>query len=127
MPEKEDLSSVLKAILDAYPYEVVYCDRTHTVRYMNKTALSRYGSVVHVGGSLFSCHNGSSRVKIERFLERADAGEGEMFEVLNKATFEREFFVPVRDAYGAVIGYFERHENHWDLDAPGKPVYVPGI
>ena len=33
--------AVLSAILDAYPYEIVFVDRTHTVRYMNKTAKKR--------------------------------------------------------------------------------------
>ena len=36
-----------------------------------------------------------------------------MFEVLNGKTGEREFFVPVRNASGTVIGYFERHEAFW--------------
>ena len=74
---------MLEAILDAYPYEIVYCDRSHIVRYMNRTAKARYGSLIQIGGSLFSCHNESSRTKIEAFLKRADAGENEMFEVFN--------------------------------------------
>lgn len=70
---------VLRAILDAYPYEVVFVDRTHTVRYMNRAAKRRYGERVAVGSSLFNCHNESTRPKIEAFLQRADQGEGEMF------------------------------------------------
>ena len=37
----------------------------------------------------------------------------------------RWFFVTVRDDEGKVIGYFERHEMHWDFSDPGKPVAVP--
>ena len=80
-----------------------------------------------LGGSLFNCHNERSRVKIEAFLARADAGEDEMFEVLNGATNEREFFVPVRDVQGKVIGYFERHENLWTPEHPDAPVTVHPI
>lgn len=40
---------VLKLILNAYPYKVVFCDRTHTVRFINKAAKERYGDVVQVG------------------------------------------------------------------------------
>lgn len=40
-----------------------------------------------------------------------------MFETLNQKTGEREFFVPVR-VKGQVIGYFERHEAHWDHEHP---------
>ena len=113
---------VLYGILDAYPYEIVFVDRTHIVRYMNRTAKQRYEGRVFIGNSLFNCHNEGSRVKIEKFLERADAGEEEMFELYNKKTGEREFFVPVRDASGSVIGYFERHETPWDAEHPEVPV-----
>lgn len=116
---------ILTAILDAYAYEVVFCDRTHTVRFLNRAARKKYGDIVRVGRSIFNCHNETSRAKIEEFLARADSGEeGEMFEVLNGTTGEREFFVPVRDASGHVIGYFERHENHWSNDTPDAPVEI---
>ena len=113
---------VLEGILDAYPYEVVFVDRTHTVRYMNKTAKRRYGEVVTVGNSLFNCHNERTKPKIEAFLQRADNGEEEMFETLNGQTGEREFFTPVRDRKGDVIGYFERHEKPWDESGASLPV-----
>ena len=87
---------ILAGILDAYAYEVVFVDRHHIVRYMNKVAKERYAGRVQVGQSLFCCHNENSRQKIEAFLQRADQGEDEMFETLNQKTGEREFFVPVR-------------------------------
>ena len=118
----EIAQATLEAILDAYPYEVVYVDRTHTVRYLNRTARERYGDRVRVGGSLFVCHNERARAKIEEFLRRADEGECEMFETLNGTTGEREFFVPVRGADGKVEGYFERHEVPWDAAKPDEPV-----
>ena len=49
MEFKELNMDVLKSILNAYPYEVVFCDRTHTVRFINKAAKERYGDVVQVG------------------------------------------------------------------------------
>ena len=114
----EMTNDVLLAILDAYAYEIVFVDRNHIVRYMNKTAKERYGNRVIIGNSLFNCHNENTKGKIEEFLKRADAGENEMFEVLNGKTGEREFFVPVRDKNGIVIGYFERHEVPWDKEHP---------
>ena len=105
---------ILYNILDAYAYEIVFVDRNHIVRYMNKTAKQRYGSRVH---------NENSKKRIKEFLERADAGEEEMFEVLNGKTGEREFFVPVKDASKKVIGYFERHEMFWSKDKPEAPIF----
>ena len=113
---------VLYGILDAYPYEIVFCSRDHVVRYMNRTARQRYEGRVFIGNSLFSCHNEGSKAKIEKFLERADQGENEMYELYNKKTGEREFFTPVRDASGSVTGYFERHEAPWDAEHPEIPV-----
>ena len=118
----EITSEVLKGILNAYVYEIVFVDRNHIVRWMNKTAERRYPGRVAIGNSLFSCHNEGSKKKIEEFLKRADEGEGEMFELLNGKTGEREFFVPVRNEAGEVIGYFERHETPWDEEHACEPV-----
>lgn len=114
---------ILYGILDAYVYEIVFVDRNHNVCYMNKVAKQRYGDRVQIGHSLFRCHNENSKDKIEEFLKRADAGENEMFEILNEKTSEREFFVPVRDSKSIVIGYFERHEVTWNQDMPDIPVF----
>lgn len=113
---------VLTSILDAYAYEIVFADRDHTVRYMNATAKRRYEGRVFIGSSLFNCHNENSKHKIEEFLARADQGENEMYELYNTKTGEREFFVPVRNREGEVIGYFERHEKPWDPSHPEVPV-----
>lgn len=118
----EITKEILLSILDAYAYEIVFVDRSHIVQYMNKTAKIRYGDRVKIGNSLFNCHNENSRVKIEEFLKRADNGEEEMFQVLNTKTGEREFFVPVRNECGDVIGYFERHEAPWSQDNPEELV-----
>lgn len=48
MEFKELNMDVLKSILNVYPYEVVFCDRTHTVQFINKAAKERYGDVVQV-------------------------------------------------------------------------------
>ena len=119
----EITKEILYGILDAYAYEIVFVDRDHIVRYMNKTAKQRYGDRVIIGNSLFNCHNENSKGKIIEFLKRADAGEEEMFELYNGKTGEREFFVPVRNAEGKVIGYFERHEMPWSKDHPEVPVF----
>ncbi len=108
-------AALLSAILDAYPYQVVYCDRNHIIRYMNRAAHQLYNGKIGLGDSIFNCHNADSCRKIEAFLARADAGEEEMPEAVSLQKGEREFFTPVRNREGKVIGYFERHEDYWDL------------
>ncbi len=115
--------SVLEAILDAYAYEIVFVDLNHIVRYMNKIAKERYKGRIEVGQTLFNCHNENSKKKIEEFLLRAKEGEDEMFQVVNPKTGEREFFVPVKDKNGSLMGYFERHEVHWDTCCANESVY----
>ena len=106
---------LLESILNALPYEIVFCDRNHTIQYLNKTAKQHYGERIHIGGSIFN-------KKIMNFLEKADAGSDEMFEAYNPSKQEREFFTPVRNSKGKVIGYFERHEVYWDTMHPEEPV-----
>ena len=113
---------VLESILDACPYEIVFCNREHVIKYLNATAKLHYQNRIHVGDSIFNCHNSESKKKIEQFLERADKGETEMFEAYNPIKKEREFFVPVRDNDGKVVGYYERHEVLWSEDNPQEPV-----
>ena len=48
-------AEILAAILDAYAYEVVFVDRDHIVRFLNKAAKKKYGSMVKVGNSIFNC------------------------------------------------------------------------
>lgn len=116
-------AEILAAILDGYPYEVVFADRNHVIRYMNQAAKRRYGDSIGPGHNLADCfHSPGPLVKINEFLRRADVGEqGEMFENLNNSTGEREFFVPVRVG-GEVIGYFERHEVPWETERVNEPV-----
>lgn len=42
----EITKELLENILDAYSYEIVFVDRQHIVRYMNKVAKERYGNPV---------------------------------------------------------------------------------
>ena len=65
----EITKEILESILDAYSYEIVFVDRQHIVRYMNKTAKERYGGRVKINQSLFNCHSENSKVKIEEFLK----------------------------------------------------------
>ena len=43
-----------KIDLERIRMEVIFCDRTHTVQFINKAAKERYGDVVQVGRSIFN-------------------------------------------------------------------------
>ena len=114
----EITKEVMESILNAYPYQIVFVDCQHVVRWMNTTAKKRYAGRVEIGDSIFNCHNEASKIKIEMFLQRAKDGEEEMYEAYNAKNGEREFFTPVKNENGEVLGYFERHEVYWEKDKP---------
>ena len=80
----EITKEILESILDAYSYEIVFVDRQHIVRYMNKTAKERYGGRVKINQSLFNCHSENSKVKIEEFLNEKG------FEISVKIPFDKK-------------------------------------
>jgi DUF438 domain-containing protein len=119
-----DLDTAL-AIIDAIPHRVVFADRDHIIRHLNKKAEDHHyvkrGRDCLLGKSLLDCHNPKSRRRIEEILARFLGGGGEEFEGINPDNM-RVFMTPVRDAQGALIGYYERHEpNGPAWPATGDP------
>ena len=45
-------NELLESILNALPYEIVFCDRNHTIQYLNKVAKQHYGERIHIGDSI---------------------------------------------------------------------------
>ena len=64
---------MLEAILDSYPYRVVFVDCDHVIRYLNRAAKYHYYQVRGyrdlIGRSLFDCHQELSRARIEAAVE----------------------------------------------------------
>ena len=69
-----DELEMYKAILDSFPYPIVFADADHIIRYLNKTARYKYyemrGYDELIGKSLFDCHNDLSREKITAGVEK---------------------------------------------------------
>jgi DUF438 domain-containing protein len=103
----------LQAILDAFPYPIVYVDRDHVIRFLNKNARYHYyqerGYHDLVGKSLFDCHPAHSKEKILEVVEKLKNHGQEMFLTVNVRN-QRLYVTPVRDEAGELIGYFERFE-----------------
>ena len=105
-------------ILDSMKNPVLFADRDHVVRYMNKAAAAHYeqGEVL-LGSSLFECHNANSgRIMREVFAEMEEGLDERLITDNEK---HRISMRAVRDASGALIGYYERYEP------PVKPADAP--
>jgi DUF438 domain-containing protein len=102
-------SALLAHILDSLPDPVVFCDTRHIIRYMNAPAVARYvGRPAAVGRSIFECHNDASNAEIARVLKLLADGVDEV--LITDDEKHRAYMRAVRDAGGALLGYYERYE-----------------
>ncbi len=100
---------LLNAFLDSLKDPFLFCDTNHIIRYMNKTARSRFKDGENLlGRSLLDCHNEHSRKIIIENLEAFKNGEDER--LIHDTEKKRLFMRAVRDADGQLIGYYERYE-----------------
>ena len=70
-----DEKTILKGILDSYPYPIVFVDTAYVIRFLNRYAKYYYyeerGYQNLIGKSLFDCHNlATSREKIQAAFEK---------------------------------------------------------
>ena len=102
------------AILDSISHPIVFVDNNHMICYLNKPAEKRYyedqGHSNLVGQSIFNCHNQKSKKQILNLYHRLQAGENEIFLMVNKDN-EKITVVAVRDKNGNLLGYYERFEK----------------
>jgi DUF438 domain-containing protein len=104
-----DEPTVLSALLDSLRDPVVFVDTTHTVRYINKAAERHYeeGRTL-LGRSIMACHNAASNAVIREVFAALQAGEDER--LITDSPKHRIYMRAVRDADGALMGYYERYE-----------------
>ncbi len=102
-------ASLMAAILDSLKDPVVFVDTGHVIRYMNKAAVAHYDDgAALLGRSVLDCHNANSQRQIIEILAAMQTGENERLITDNEK--ERIFMRAVRDANGALLGYYERYE-----------------
>lgn len=110
--------SMLRSILDAYPYPVVFVDSTFTIRYMNRNACYHYyverGYRDLMGKSLFDCHSEGSEKRIRKAWESIKNNGKEVFVSIN-ARNQRIYMQGVRNEAGEWIGFFERFELNLEM------------
>ena len=109
-----DEKTILKGILDSYPYPIVFVDNDYIIRYLNRYAQYHYyqerGYRDLIGKSLFDCHDReTSRERIKVAYEKMKSDGKEVFIGVN-ARNQRYYMQGVRDEEGNLIGFFERFE-----------------
>ena len=111
--EFHSLAPYFKSIVEQDRSDVVICNLSHEIIYMNKSARERYkkhGELV--GKSIFDCHNAESNAKIcevvEWFAKSPD--NNLVFTYHNDRENKDVYMVALRDENGELIGYYEKHE-----------------
>ncbi len=112
--------TILRGILNSYPYSIVFVDSGFVIRWMNRCAKYHYyaerGYSDLIGKSLFDCHDrAASRERIETAFEKMKSDGKEVFIGVNARNL-RIYMQPVRDESGALIGFFERFELNQRID-----------
>lgn len=110
-----ELSVFFKSVIDSDDMPVVICDTTHTIIYMNPTAVERYkkrGGASLVGRSLLDCHNDKSNIMIKKVVEWfvKSAENNRVFTFHNEKENKDVYMVALRDDDNNLIGYYEKHE-----------------
>lgn len=107
-----DLNPYFKSIIEQDTAAVVICDLDHRVIYMNPAAIASHDGKSLVGQSLLDCHNEQSVARIRQVVDwfRADQRHNRVF-IAHREKYNRDqYMVALRDAQGALIGYYEKHE-----------------
>ncbi len=110
-----ELSDFLKSIIDQDICAVVVCNLEHKIIYMNPAAVRRYaksGGAELLGKSLMQCHHARSAGQIEKVVQwfGEDRKNNRVYTSYNEKENKDVYMIALRDADGALIGYYEKHE-----------------
>ena len=119
----DDLT-IMKGILDSYPYPIVFVDNEYVIRFMNRHARYHYhqerGYGELIGKSLFVCHGKESAQVIRAGYERIKKTGNEIFIGVSGRNL-RIYMQGVRNESGELIGFFERFELNHRIESTLSP------
>lgn len=103
-----------QAILNSYPYPIVFVDNEYVIRFMNQNAKYHYYNERNykdlIGRSLFDCHNNEKSIeKIKQGYESIKKSGKEVFVCVTTRN-QRVYMQGVKDSRGNWIGFIERFE-----------------
>lgn len=110
-----DLSAYFRSVVDQDRCPVVICDTEHTILYLNPAAKERYakrGGEGLLGQSLLACHGPASGERIRQVVAwfQESPEHNILYTFHNEKENKDVYMVALRDADGALIGYYEKHE-----------------
>lgn len=111
---------MLEAILDSYPYPIVFINNDYKIEYMNQNAQYHYyqerGYKNLVGKSLFDCHDNEKTIeKIKKGYEGIKRNGKEVFVCVTSRN-QRVYMQGVKNQQGEWIGFIERFELNMRID-----------
>ena len=114
-----DVQEMLQAILDSYPYPIVFVDNEFIIRFMNRHAKYHYhqerGYKELLGKNLFDCHGEEASQDIIRRAYEKMKQDGKHVFVKVDVHNRRLYMQGVRNAQGEMIGFIERFELNLEL------------
>ena len=110
-----ELYDYFKSIIDQDSAQIIICDLSHLIVYMNSAAVKNYerwGGADLIGKSVLDCHNEDSRDKIRKVVDwfAADSSHNRIRTFYNEKRDKDVYMVALRDGSGKLIGYYEKHE-----------------
>ena len=105
------MEQLFKSILEQDKAPIVVCNMDSTVVYMNPSAIARYKSDL-TGKSIKICHPAAANEKIDQVLAwfAKSRANNIVYTFRNDEENKDVYMVALRDADGALIGYYEKHE-----------------
>lgn len=106
-----ELFDFFKSVMEQDEAPVVICDKEHTVIYMNPSSIKRYG-VDLTGKSIKDCHNEYANKMIDKVFDwfKESKENNKVFTSRNDKENKDVYMVALRNDYGDLIGYYEKHE-----------------
>ena len=109
------MEQMFRSVIEQDRASVVLCDLNHTIIYMNKSAIERYGKrggEKLIGQCLLNCHNDHSVEMIKKVVEwfDSDVRNNMIYTYHNEKENKDVYMVALRDVSGKLIGYYEKHE-----------------
>ncbi len=101
--------ALLSSIVDSLPYELVFVDSDHIIRYLNRIARVKFGDIV--GRSIFDCHLPASNEMLKADFDVLVREGQEFLKKVNDNNL-RVYMTPVHDGNGHLLGYYERFEDN---------------